>query len=55
MFAVPADMPMKNEESDSITCATVVWRLLAISGNAGRYISIDSGPIAVSSLKIRMR
>jgi len=48
-------MPIKKEESDNITDATVVFKLLAISGKAGRYMSIDKGPIAVRKPSIRMR
>lgn len=47
-------MPIKKLESDSVTSEMVVFKLLAIAGNAGRYISIDKGPIAVSSPIIRM-
>jgi hypothetical protein len=48
-------MPIKKEESDNITDATVVFKLLAISGNAGRYMSMDKGPIAVRKPSMRMR
>jgi hypothetical protein len=48
-------MPIRKLDSDSITCATVVFRPFAIFGNAGRYISMDKGPMAVSSPSIRIR
>jgi len=48
-------MPIKKEESDNITDATVVFKLLAMSGNAGKYISMDKGPIAVRKPRMRMR
>lgn len=46
------DIPIKKLDSDKDTCATVVWRLAAILVNAGRYISIENGPIAVSIPRI---
>jgi hypothetical protein len=48
-------MPIKKLDSDSITCATVVFRPLAMAGNAGKYISIEKGPMAVSRPSMRMR
>jgi len=51
----PADIPIKKLESESITCDTDVCKVFAISGNAGRYISIEKGPMAVSRPRIRMR
>ena len=41
-------MPIKKLDSERVTAETELWRLLAIAGKAGRYMSIDSGPIAVS-------
>ena len=51
----PTEMPTKKLDKESVTCATVVCNPLAISGNAGRYISIENGPIAERSPRIRMR
>jgi hypothetical protein len=48
-------MPIKKLDKDNVTLATEVFRLLAISGKAGRYMSIESGPIAVRKPRIRMR
>ena len=48
-------MPIKKDDKESITEDTVVFNPFAILGNAGRYISIDKGPIAARSPKIRMR
>jgi hypothetical protein len=48
-------MPIKKEERDNITDATVVFKLLAMSGKAGKYMSIDNGPIAVRKPNMRMR
>jgi hypothetical protein len=46
---------MKKLDSDSVTCATVVCRFFAISGKAGKYISMEKGPMAVSKPRIRIR
>jgi len=48
------EIPIKKEESDSITAATVVFKLLAMSGKAGKYMSMDNGPIAVRRPSMRM-
>ena len=48
-------MPIKKDDNDSITEETDVCKPLAIAGNAGKYISIDNGPIAVSNPKISIR
>jgi hypothetical protein len=48
-------MPIKKLDSDSITCAIVVFNPLAISGKAGKYISMEKGPMAVSMPRMRMR
>ncbi len=37
------------------TCSVLVFRSLAITGNAGRYMSIEKGPNAVKEPKISMR
>ena len=42
----PMDIPIKKEDKDNVTVATVVFNPVAIDGNAGKYISIDKGPIA---------
>ncbi len=39
-------MPIKKLESESDTLEIVVFRLLAIAGKPGRYISTENGPIA---------
>ena len=49
------DMPTKNEERDSITLATDVFKFLAMLGKAGKYISMDNGPIEVSSPNINIK
>lgn len=41
-------MPIKKLDSERETCATVVFRSLAIAGKPGKYISIENGPIAES-------
>lgn len=41
-------MPMKKLDNERETFATVVCRSLAMTGNPGRYISIENGPIADS-------
>ena len=46
---------IKKEERDSITFATVVFNPFAISGKAGRYMSIERGPMADNKPKIRIR
>ena len=48
----PAASPTKKLDSDSETCAVVVWNDLAIAGKPGRYISIENGPRAVSAPNI---
>jgi hypothetical protein len=45
---------MKKLESESTTFETDVFSPLAISGKAGRYMSMENGPIAVSRPSIRM-
>ena len=47
-------MPIKKLDRESETWATVVWRWVAISGKPGKYISIEKGPMAVSSPKMRI-
>ena len=49
------EMPIKKLDRDKDTCATVVWRSLAISVKAGRYMSIEKGPIAVIEPRIRIK
>ena len=46
-------MPIKKLDSDSITRDTDVCSVFAISGNAGRYMSMEKGPIAVSRPRIK--
>ena len=48
-------MPIKNEERDSITEDTVVLRSFAMAGNAGKYMSIERGPIELNNPKMRIR
>jgi len=48
-------MPMKKLERDRVTCATLVCKPFAISGNAGKYMSMEKGPIAVSRPRMRIR
>ena len=47
-------MPIKNEERESITDETGVCRSFAIPGKAGKYISMERGPIALNNPKIRI-
>src|SRR5882757_5556436 len=47
-------MPIKKLERESVTVATVVPRSAAIDGNPGRYISMEKGPMADKSPRIRM-
>jgi uncharacterized protein YfiM (DUF2279 family) len=46
---------MKKEDKDNITDATVVFNPFAMLGKAGRYMSIDKGPIADKRPRIRIR
>jgi hypothetical protein len=48
------DMPRKKLDRDSITLATLVSRLRAMSGKAGRYMSMENGPIADNRPKMMM-
>lgn len=48
-------MPIKKEDKESMTDATVVFNPFAILGNAGKYISIDKGPIADNSPNIKIK
>src|SRR5262245_50352348 len=50
----PKEMPMKKLDNERVTSATLVCKPFAMSGNAGRYISIENGPIAVSKPSIVM-
>ena len=43
----PAASPIRHVVSESCTCASGTPRSAARAGNAGRYMSSDSGPIAV--------
>jgi hypothetical protein len=47
-------MPIKNEERDSITEDTGVLRSFAMVGKAGKYISIESGPMELNNPRIRI-
>jgi len=51
----PAEIPIKKLDRDNITFATLVCRLLAMSGKAGKYMSMEKGPMAVSKPNMRMR
>ena len=44
---------MKKLDKESEIVATVVSRSFAMSGNPGRYMSIENGPIAESNPKIK--
>ncbi len=46
---------MKKDDNESITEATFVFNPFAMLGKAGRYMSIDNGPMAARSPKISMR
>jgi hypothetical protein len=48
-------MPIKKLDSDKEIFDTVVSRLFAMSGNPGKYISIEKGPTAVNSPKVSRR
>jgi len=48
-------MPTKKEESESITLETDVFKFFAMLGNAGKYISMDKGPIELSNPSIRIK
>src|ERR1043165_9679591 len=49
----PTEMPIKKLDRESEIVATVVFRSFAISGNPGRYMSMENGPIAESNPKIK--
>jgi hypothetical protein len=42
------EMPIKNEDKDNITVDTCVFKPMAISGKAGKYMSMDKGLMAVN-------
>jgi hypothetical protein len=46
---------MKKLDSDKEICETVVEKVSAISGNPGRYISIENGPTAVNKPSVSRR
>lgn len=50
----PTEIPIKKLDRDSVTFAMVVDIDLAISGKPGRYMSMEKGPMAESSPRIRM-
>ena len=50
----PTEIPIKKLDRESITWEMEVSRLFAISGNDGRYMSMEKGPMAVRSPRIRM-
>jgi hypothetical protein len=49
----PSEIPTKKLDSDNATVATEVPRLLAISPNPGRYMSMEKGANAVNDPKMR--
>src|ERR1700689_1532654 len=51
----PNEMPIKKLDSDKETCAIVVCRSKAIAGKAGRYMSIEKGPMAESKPRTRIK
>ena len=51
----PTEIPTKKEDKDNITLETLVCKPSAMFGNAGKYISIDKGPIAVKRPKIKIK
>ena len=51
----PIEIPTKNEDNESVTFATEVSRAFAMDGKAGKYISIDKGPIADINPNIKIR
>jgi len=48
-------MPIKQLDRESMTRAIEVLRVLAIFGKAGRYMSMEKGPMAVNMPSMRMR
>jgi hypothetical protein len=51
----PIEIPTKKEESESITLETDVFKFFAMLGKAGKYISMDKGPMEVRSPKISIK
>ena len=51
----PIEIPIKKEDNESVTVATEVFNPVAIEGNAGKYMSIDKGPMADINPKIKIR
>src|SRR5690349_12846793 len=47
-------MPIKKLDKDSVTFATVVCRSFAMSGKPGRYMSMEKGPMAESTPRMRI-
>ena len=45
----------KKLDKESITFDTEVFRFLAIAGKAGKYMSMDKGPIAVNNPSISIK
>jgi hypothetical protein len=54
-ISCPKEMPIKKEERESITEDTGVFKSFAMVGKAGKYISIESGPMELNNPRIRMR
>jgi hypothetical protein len=50
----PNEIPIKKLDNERATCGTVVFNAAAMAGKAGRYISIEKGPIAESNPNIRI-
>ena len=50
----PTQIPMKKLDKEKPNFSIVVWRSSAITLNPGRYMSMESGPIAVSMPNINM-
>ena len=53
-MSCPAEMPMKKLESEREIPDTFVFKSFAIAGKAGKYMSMEKGPIAAKSPKIMM-
>ncbi len=54
-MSCPIEIPIKKEDKERVTVSIDVFKPFAIVGKAGKYISMDSGPMADIKPKISIK
>jgi hypothetical protein len=49
------EIPIKKEDKDKVTLSIELFNPAAIDGKAGKYMSIDSGPMADINPNIKIK